>query len=256
MKTTSILLALAVGLTTVIGINASAKDTTKNSQFSTALKGVPVASLPAKAAELVKQAKAEERQATTIGIMKAVVESNPSLTAEVVAAIAKASPDMASLAASTAAILQPKQAAAIVKAAVEAVPSQVSDIVQAVCRAIPSDYRTVAIAASEAAPTSSKEIVAAVSSAIPSMKSSIEQSMKLYGGSVPSVAIVLDQTRVVGTRSSPSLVSMSPSTIYSPYTPRPVGKGPPNRPVVGGTTDILPSSGGATTNVTHDYAAP
>ena len=252
MKTTSILLALAVGLTAVIGINASAKDTTKNSQLTKALKSVPVASLPAKAAELVKQAKAEERQTTTIGVVKAVVESNPTLTVEVVAAIAKAAPDMASLAASTAAILEPKQAAMIVKAAVEAAPSQVGDIVQAVCRATPSEYRTVAVAASEAAPTSSKEIVAAVSSAIPSMKSSIDQSMKVYGGSVPSVAIVLDQTRV-GTRTTPSLVSMTPSSIY---TAKPPAKGPPNRPVGGGTTEIQPTNGGPTTNPTRDYATP
>ena len=249
MKTTRILLALALGVTCATGINASAKETTTNNQLTKTLKSVPAADMPAKAALLVKQAKSEARQSTTINVVKAAVAADPSATVEVVSAIAKAVPDMASVAAATAATLQPKQASLITKAAVAAAPSQVGEIVQAVCLVVPSDYRSVALAASDAAPSASKEIVTAVGTAIPSMKRSISQSMSIYGGSVPSVAIALDQAQQVASKPAGSPSSTPPRAfghggpyVTPPATPRDVN--------TGGSTTVFPNT------PPHDYSRP
>src|SRR4051794_28663505 len=89
-------------------LNSSAKDEPKPNPYKETLQHIPAAELPAKSAQLVKNAKAPERDAVTVNVVKAAVGMNPAATPAIVGAIARAVPEMASLAASTAATEQPK----------------------------------------------------------------------------------------------------------------------------------------------------
>src|SRR5215471_16793009 len=78
-----------------------------DSPYKDILAKVPAAELPAKSAELVKEAKARDREAVTRGVVKSAVEINPAAAPLIVNAIAQSVPDMAALAAGLAAAQQP-----------------------------------------------------------------------------------------------------------------------------------------------------
>ena len=178
--------------------------------------GVP----PGKAADLVSQAKARDRKATTINVVKAALGINPAAAPAIVGAIARAVPEMAAVAAGAAAAEQPKQAAAIAKAAAAAAPSQAGAIVGAVCRAVPNQYQAIAIAVSQAAPDAGQEIINALTSAVPGLKPSIEKVLAGYGGTVPSVAVTLDQAAQPRT-----IDPATPTTLSTPFSPGPLAGG-------------------------------
>jgi hypothetical protein len=123
------------------GISSFASESSKASPYRDTLKSVPAAELPAKAADMVKQAKERDWGSRTVAVVKDTAAINPAALTAVVAAIAKAVPEMAAIAAETAAIEQPKQAAAVAKAAAAAAPAKAGKITAAVCRAAPNDYR-------------------------------------------------------------------------------------------------------------------
>src|SRR5512141_2801320 len=109
MKRITILtLTLSLGL--VCGTLEAAISTAGVKQ---SLSSVPAAEIPAKAAELLKAAKAKERPAVTVQAVNDALEINPTLAPAVVGAIAKSSPETAALAAGAAAQRQPKLAAEI-----------------------------------------------------------------------------------------------------------------------------------------------
>src|ERR1035437_1999545 len=220
---TCILLSVAF----LVAGNCFAKDAPTANPFNKILTAVPAAELPAKAADLVSQAKPRDRQAATVNVVKAAVGINPAAAPAIVGAIARAVPKMAAVAAGTAAAEQPKQASAIAKAAAAGPPSQAGAIVRAVCRAVPNEYRNIAIAVSQAVPGAGKEILNAVVSALPELKPSIESVLAGYGGNVPSVAATLDQaaqTRALSP-TAPSGVALNP---YSPTVVAgvPMARGP------------------------------
>src|SRR6266404_2743249 len=144
-----------------------------DSSFKEILVRVPRAELPATAAGLIMQAKAREREAITLDVMKSAVTLSPAAAPIIASAIARAVPEMAAIAAGVAAAEQPKQAAAIARAAAAAAPSQVGRIVVAVCRAVPIEYRTIAAAVAQAVPASGAEILNAVATALPDLKPGI-----------------------------------------------------------------------------------
>jgi hypothetical protein len=113
-RITGILLSVAL----LVVCNSFGKEAPKANPFSKILTAVPAAELPAKAADLVSQAKPVDRQEATINVVKAALGINPAAAPAIVGAIARAVPEMASIAAGAAAAEQPKQAAAIAKAAV------------------------------------------------------------------------------------------------------------------------------------------
>jgi len=96
------------------------------------LKAVPVLELPAKAAQMVSDAKADERESVALAVVVAVAQFKPAALVSVVGAIVRVAPEMASSIAKTAAKQQPKQASAIAQAAVAAAPGQADKIVVAV----------------------------------------------------------------------------------------------------------------------------
>ena len=127
------------------------------------LKNVPVAELPAKAAQTVSLAKVTDREDVTIAVIQTVASKSPSALVSVVASIAKAAPDSAPVAAATAAILAPKQAQAIAMAAAKAAPNAVEKIAAAIAKLLPSSASAVAELLAGFAPTHATTIFAAVS---------------------------------------------------------------------------------------------
>jgi len=144
--------------------------------------------LPAKAAGLIKETKASERERVTLDVTKIAVELNPAAATAIVTAIVRAAPEMAGPAAAVAAAEQPKQAAAIARAAAIAAPVRAGKIVMAVCRAAPRAYREIAVAVAKAVPGSDKELLNAVAIALPELKLSLDSVLGAQGGSPPSVA--------------------------------------------------------------------
>ena len=240
-RITSIL--LSVGF--LFACNSFGKETPKANPFHKILTAVPAAELPAKAADLVFQAKHADRQETTINVVKAALGINPAAASAIVGAIARAVPEMASVAAGAAAAEQPKQAAAIAKAAAAAAPVQVGAIVEAVCRAVPKEYRSIAIAVSQVAPGAGKQIVSAVSSAVPEMRPSIERVLAGYDGKVVSVAGTLDHAR-----SSPPTVLAGAPMVRGPAV------GPPYIALTTTPTNVTSGTSGEVPDGGRNYAAP
>jgi hypothetical protein len=189
------ILTIALSVAFLTPCNSFGKDAPKANPFNETLAAAPTAELPAKAADLVAQAKSRDRQATTISVVKSAVAINPAAAPYIVGAIARAVPDVAPVAAGAAAAEQPKQASAIAKAAAAAAPSKAGKIVVAVCRAVPSDYRNIAVAVFDAVPGSGNEIVKAVAAALPEFKAGIEQALAGRGRNVASAGALTPRVR-------------------------------------------------------------
>jgi hypothetical protein len=230
-------------------------DAPKANPFNETLAAVPAAELPAKAADLVLQAKSRARQAVTVNVVKSAVGINPAAAPAVVGAIARAVPTMASVAAGAAASEQPKQASAIAKAAAAAAPGKAVQIVMAVCRAVPNQYQAIAVAVAQAVPGRGKEIVNAVATALPNLKLPIEQALAGYGGNVASVADTLSQAAWIssGTASpagNPSQVPTDGSFARGPAV------GPPYVPLSTTPTTVTSGTSGQVPAGGRNYAAP
>jgi hypothetical protein len=241
------------------------KDAPNANPFNEVLTAVPAAELPAKAADLVLQAKSRDRQSTTVNVVQGAVGINPAAAPAIVGAIARAVPDMASVAAAAAAAEQPKQASAIAKAAAAAAPSKAGKIVTAVCRAVPNEYRNIAVAVSQVVPAAGKEIVKAVAAARPDLKSGIESVLAGYGGSVPSVANTLEQaarvtpTSTASVAGAPALATpATPASVAGGTVPRARGPavGPPYVPLTTTPTNVTSGGSGEVPTGGRDYAQP
>lgn len=227
-------------------------DAPKANPFNETLAAVPAAELPAKAADLVVQAKPRARQGVTVNVVKAALGINPAAAPAIVGAIARAVPQMASVAAGAAVAEQPKQASAIAKAAAAAAPGKAGQIVLAVCQVVPNDYAAVAVAVSQAVPGASKEIVNAVAAALPNLKGPIEKALAGYGGNVPSVADTLSQAAQIPA-ADPSRV---PPVVMTPSFARGPAVGPPFVAPSTTPTNVTSSTSGQVPPGGRNYAAP
>jgi hypothetical protein len=230
------------------------KDAPKANPYAKVLGSVPAGELPAKAADLVLQAKPAAQEAATIDVVKGAVGMNPASAASIVSAIARAVPEMAPVAAGTAAAQVPKLASAIAKAAAAAAPSQAAAIVTAVCRAVPKDYRNIAIAVSQVAPGADEKIVQAVAAALPDLKPSLDRALAGYGGKAASVSSTLTQAAQIastGTTSTPP----SASTTRPSYARGPA-VGPPYIPLHTTATNVTSGTAGPVPDGGRNYASP
>jgi len=241
------------------------KDALKANPFNEVLSTVPAAELPAKAADLVLHAKARDRQAATINVVKGAVGINPAAAPAIVGAIARAVPEMASVAAAAAAAEQPKLASAVAKAAAAAAPSKAGKIVTAVCRAVPNEYRNIAAAVSQVVPASGKEILNAVAAALPDLKPGVERVLAGYGGGSPSVVNALDQAARAFPASTASVAgapvlasSAAPTAVAGGTAPGPRGPavGPPYVPLTTTPTNVTSGTSGEVPEGGRNYAAP
>lgn len=132
MKKLALFAALAVlsfGATAVNAKEASGKSTKAAVK---ALANVPVAELPASAANLLTATAKEDRPAVVDAVIRKVARTHPVALRHVVAALSKADPALAPLAAGVAAKANPESVAAIATAACTAAPEKAAAIL-AVC---------------------------------------------------------------------------------------------------------------------------
>lgn len=258
------MVSVLLSLVLLAAYSAFGKDAPKANPYDQVLASTPSAELPAKAVELVLQAKTRERQTVTVNAVKSAVGLNPAAAPAIVGAIARVVPDLASVAAAAAAAEQPKQASAIAKAAAVAAPAQAGRIVAAVCRAVPNEYRSIALAVSQVVPNASKEILSAVASVLPDLKPAVDQALRNYGGSVVSVADTLDQAARVAQAGSgagtPSSSAVSTPTapvlaVGGPLARGPV-VGPPYFPPTTTPTNVTSGTSGEVPPGGRNYAAP
>jgi hypothetical protein len=241
---------IAVSAICLFAVGSFAGDSPKANPYTETLSSVPAAELPAKAAELVRDAKARQRETVTIEVVKAAVAKNPGAAPAIVGTIAKAAPDMAAVAAATAAAEQPAQASAIAKAAAAAAPSKAGKIVAAVCRVVPNEYRNIAVAVAEVVPTSAKDILKGVEVARPDLKPGIESAMSNYVAGVSTVGDMLDAARTVVAQASSGTASSGQAM------PRGPAVGPPYLPLSGTPSTITPSTSGDVPSGGRNYSSP
>lgn len=157
MKKSSFSLVLALGFAAslIAGEPVSALN------YKKALSSVSALEMPSKAADLVKQAPAKDREIVTSAVVNNAAVIKPLTLPAVVGAIAKSTPDMAATAASVGASAQPKLALEIARAAAAAAPGQAKAVVAAVCKALPKEYQGIAVAVAQIAPDSTGGVLVA-----------------------------------------------------------------------------------------------
>ena len=205
-------MGLVTGFLCISSLSVIGNQSIEVNEFRQTLVVLPLAELPSKSADLVKQASLKDREATTKKVVKATFDISPAAAPKIVAAIGQSIPEMASVAAATASELQPRQAAALARAAASAAPSMAGKIVQMVCGSVPGDYKDIAVNVAQVAPASGKEILDAVSEALPEMKAAINVSVLSYAGNITSVADVLEQAKSIA-RIAPIAKISTPSLI-------------------------------------------
>jgi hypothetical protein len=277
MKTLKLLPVLAVAIGLFAAPTLRAKESTDAATLKQSLTGVSPLELPAKAASLVAQAGAKEKELVTEAVVKAAVSLNPAATPAIVGAIAKNNPSMASRAATMAAELQPKQLALIAKAAVGGAPAQATEIVAALCKQSPTRYNVIAVNAAQAIPASGREILDGVANGIPSLQSYLDKASKgLVCNTDAVVAQVIDLTidlvakarhdQLVGSAvlGSPAIqtVNAADPILASLPAPRPVAVpappvlGPPFAPPPPIVIEIGPGNTSPEQSGGHNYVAP
>jgi len=183
------------------------------------LGNVPTAEVPAKAADLVSEAKAENRNAVAAEVVTTAIKSKPAATLAVVGAVCRKSPETAPIVAATAVKLQPKQARQIAQAAAAAAPSKATEIVKAVANVLPrSSHSEVALAVSQVAPQSANALLASIPESAPRVAPE------------PDAPVVANNIR--------------PPTIGGPFVP------------ISTTPTNVPSGGGVVPEGGRDYSTP
>jgi hypothetical protein len=137
LKKLTMLGALLVAVATLT-VNSSALTTIQIQTIKSEVLGVPVPEMPAKAADLVKNADKKDRQAVALTAVRAVVAKHKAAAPLVVSAIAKIAPELAPAVAGASAEIAPEQAATIAAAAVAAAPAQALPIRDVVVKAAPT----------------------------------------------------------------------------------------------------------------------
>jgi hypothetical protein len=223
------------------------------------LKAESAIEMPAKAAQIVNQAKAADRDATTASVVAAALDVHPASAVAVVGAIARQTPEAASAAAAKAAVLQPKNLSEIATAAASIAPGQAVKIVEALCKAMPTKYATIATAVAKAVPAASKEIMAALSTAVPALRPFVNRATSDLAKDA-SVGLVMNRTEILlaetaksAGKSSAQILAggsydaiVAPPTLGPPFTELPTGGTTITR---GDTKPAAPGGG-------RDYSGP
>lgn len=101
------------------------------SALSVTLKSVPVAEMPAKAANLVSQAVPAEQTVMAVAVVQAGIKVRPAATPSLVGAVCRVAPTAAAQVVAAASALQPTQSGAITRAAAAAAPGYAATVVSA-----------------------------------------------------------------------------------------------------------------------------
>ncbi len=163
-------------------------------ELTAALQSVPAAEMPAKAAALVRQARAEERQNQAVLAVRSAIQVNPAATPAVVGAIVGVAEETAAKVSAAAAAAQPEQAFVIARVAAMLAPKQADKIAFAVCKVVPGDYAKIAASVVQAVPSSEKKVMKAVVAAVPNVKTFMDRAGVSADIGLP-LAVVLDKTQ-------------------------------------------------------------
>jgi hypothetical protein len=204
--------------------------------------------MPVRAAKLVSEANATDRNRVTVDVVTAALTLTPAAAPTIVSSICKSASDMAAIAAGTAAKICPKQAADITTAACVAAPGQVSNVVYTICRVVPVEYQKVALAAGQSVPGSTKLVMMAIAAAIPELKGTLQNILSAYQGELPPVAVVLN-----GINRSMLETGASPP---APPLARGPSLQPPYIPPSQTSSNVNPSTSGTVPRGGRNYAAP
>lgn len=99
---------------------------------------IPAPQMAEKAAQMVTQATASQKEQTAVSVVKAALTKNPALASVVIAAVCKVAPEVAPAVSAAAAELAQEYAEAIAAAAVKAAPAYANLIAESVSTAVPS----------------------------------------------------------------------------------------------------------------------
>lgn len=255
---------LSIVVLTALAMGAASLYAATSPQVASARKTLRAESaieMPAKAAQIVSQAKAEDRDAAATSVVAAALDLRPASAVAVVGAIARQTPEAGAPAAVKAAILQPKSLSDIASAAAAAAPDKAPKIVEALCKAMPAKYAEIASAVAKAVPSASKEILAAVTTAVPALKPFVNRATSDLAKD-SSVALLMSRTEVLvaetanasGKQSAQLLAGASyaevvgPPTQGPPFTQLPEGVTPGS--ISRAATHVVPPGGG------RDYSTP
>jgi hypothetical protein len=140
--------AFCVALATFTVTSAHALTSIQVQEIKTAILGVPIPEMPAKAAELVTKAEKKDRQAVAVTAVRAVAQKHRAAAPLVVSAVSKVAPELAPAVAVAASEVSIDQASALARAAAISAPTQASEVVAAVSQAVPSQATSVAASVS------------------------------------------------------------------------------------------------------------
>ena len=148
----------------------------------TALSGVAVPEMPAKAADLVSASTVLNREATAAAVLRAVATmARPGVMPYVVSAICRRNPEVAGTVVATAIELQPADGLYICRAAVCAAPDRVEQVVAAACSAAPDSFANVAMVAFGRWPAANHLILDGLTNALPGLQPYLDQAARQNG---------------------------------------------------------------------------
>lgn len=238
----------------------------ETSAARSALKNVPAAELPARAAQLLVSVSEEDQVASAVNVVAAAHAVRPAATVAVVGAVARQVPAAAPAVAVKAVSLQRNAKAdyvdQVAAAAAAAAPQQAAAVVEALCKAVPQHYVVVASAVASAVPQAREQILAALTRALPGLQPFVDQARSRLG-SEATVAALLQHANTMVTaaaqaaRTKPELVlAGGPGTANGPVPPPTYG--PPFTPLPPGDVTTITRS---TTRVAkpgegRDYSTP
>lgn len=131
VTTAALLVAFTLAAPSAFAITATQAKAVKK-----AVTSVPVAEMPAKAAELVSQASKEDREAVALTAVRAAIYKSRASAPLVVSAVVKAAPEFAASVSMAAAEMEAGQAGYIAHAASQAAPEAKSEIQASVSRGV------------------------------------------------------------------------------------------------------------------------
>ncbi len=202
---------VAVAVATLALGSIYAGTASQSAVVAKAIANAPVSELAARAAKLVVQTSASEREQMAVATVEVIVKQHPAVATTVVAAICKTAPETAAKVAAKAAALNPDQATAIARAAALAAPQYAAKIAAAVATVVPKyavQVAEVIIMAVPSASTATAEAVAAVS---PIAASSLKPVLRLGSSAATPLAAVITQNNSPINPNAPSYSSRGPA---------------------------------------------
>jgi hypothetical protein len=129
-------IAVFTAAVALVAPSANAITAAQKKAVKKAITGVPVPEMPAKAAELVKDASKEDREGVAVEAVRAAIYKSRTSAPVVVSAIVKAAPELAATVTQVASEIEHTQAGYIAGAAISAAPASKAEIMTSANRGV------------------------------------------------------------------------------------------------------------------------